>query len=71
MYRSTDDYKGDLTLRADGTFTSDEYFPKQSQHRAGSGVWTFDPATLTFHLKWQPDGGICRARSAGTRPIFR
>lgn len=66
LYRSTDEYRGDLTFRADGTFTSVEYFPKQSRNLDGKGVWTFDPATLAFSLKWQPGGEMSGTVSGNT-----
>lgn len=65
-YRSPDEYRGDLNLRADGTFTSVEYFPKQSRNFDGKGVWTFDPATLTISLKWQPGGDFSGTVSGNT-----
>jgi hypothetical protein len=71
LYRSADEYSGDLTLRADGTFTINEYSPKQSLHQAGSGVWTFDPATQTFRLKVQPDGGELSGKVSGNTADFQ
>ncbi|NLH78046.1 MAG: hypothetical protein GX465_13510 [Acidobacteria bacterium] len=66
LYRPSDEYYGQVTFRVDGTFTSDEDFPKQSRNFSGKGVWKFDPATLTFSLQWQPGGEMSGTVSGNT-----
>lgn len=54
--RSYEEFHGEIWIKADGTFGSTDYLPKILQTTPGSGVWKFDPATLTISLDWQPGG---------------
>jgi hypothetical protein len=54
--RSYEDFHGEIWVNADGTFRSTDYLPKLPSTTPGTGVWTFDPASLTISLDWQPGG---------------
>lgn len=54
--RSYEEFHGEIWIKADGTFGSTDYLPKILHTTPGSGVWKFDPATLTISLDWQPGG---------------